>query len=100
MCFLYQSKCGWEGTSEERGRGKGYRSARQQEHLQKQPSPGGAARENLTKESDLQLREAWAAHGRQSWAALGGEEGGGDEGKRDGKGGKGRGRGRGAVPSN
>lgn len=40
------------------GEGKGYQSAQQQEHLQKQSSPGEAPRENRTKEGDSPLPEA------------------------------------------
>lgn len=43
----------WEGRRRERGRGRGYHSAQQPEHLQKQSSLGEARRENLTKQSEF-----------------------------------------------
>lgn len=92
MCFLYQSKCGWE--DEEGGAGAGWGPRReaptcqQQAHLHKQPSHGEASGKTLLR--DLQLRESWAALRGQSWPAVGG---GGMKGKAMEKGGRARGEG-------
>lgn len=84
------------GQGRERGRRRGYQRAQQREHLQKQSSLGEARRGNLTKESDLQLREGWAALCGQSGPAVGG----GGMKEKEMERGEGQEEGEGAVPSN